>query len=227
MEEFLLCGVSLVTLVVRIYHPLQICYIHACYKAKLHPFNSVPTEDKMRQILFTLVCIGVSFTAALWPIPRTLNAGTSPLRLSDKFSIKIALSNPPQDLVSAVSTVRSQLQNQTFQRLVVGRGKSDAATILHAPELESLSISLASHASVRPIAEEAIAPLGTRDESYTLNIPYDDSQATLVANSTLGLFRGLTTFAQMWYASPNGKYILDAPVNIFDEPAFVRVLLPC
>jgi len=53
-----------------------------------------------------------------------------------------------------------------------------------------------------------------------LTIPDDGSGALIVANSSLGLFRGLTTFDQMWYHSTAGKYILDAPVDIFDNAAF-------
>jgi hypothetical protein len=52
---------------------------------------------------------------------------------------------------------------------------------------------------VRRVAEEACAPLEARQEGYSLSVPADGSGAVLSAVSTLGLFRGLNTFAQLWY----------------------------
>lgn len=166
-------------------------------------------------------------TFALWPIPRQLAVGTSPLKLSPSFFIHTSISNPPSDLLSAITRTQSQLRNDTFQRLVLGRASADTEAIVHAPSLSSLvlTINVESHAPVRSIADETTSPIENKSESYSLNIPKDGSPATIVANSTLGLFRGLTTFGQMWYASGlqaslGGKYILNAPVKIVDEPAF-------
>ena len=164
----------------------------------------------------------VSSAAALWPMPRSLTTGFTPLKLSDDFAIRLDIPNPPNDVVVAVATANAQLRDDAFQRLVVGRATADAAVIAHASTLQSLSISLTEDAAVRPIAVEAIVPFESRSESYQMNIPHNGRQATLTANSTLGLFRGLTTFTQMWYSSSSGKYLLDAPIDIVDMPAFVR-----
>ena len=43
----------------------------------------------------------------------------------------------------------------------------------------------------------------------------------LSANTTLGLFRGLTTFGQLWYDWDGTTYTLEAPINIVDSPAYV------
>jgi len=51
---------------------------------------------------------------------------------------------------------------------------------------------------VRRVAE-ACAPLEARQEGYSLDVPADGSGAVLSAASTLGLFKGLNTFAQLWY----------------------------
>ena len=53
-------------------------------------------------------------------------------------------------------------------------------------------------------------------------MPADGSSAILIANSTLGLFRGLTTFEQLWYYFDGDIYTLEAPVQISDAPAYVR-----
>ncbi len=189
------------------------------------PLNApvIILATEMLTSLITLLAI-VSSTAALWPMPRVLTTGETPLKLSDTFSILLDIRKPPDDLVAATSTVKAQLHNDAFQRLVIGRAAADAAAIAHAPTLQSLSVSLTKHAATRPIAVEAVAPFDSRSESYQLTVPHDGSQATLLANSTLGLFRGLTTFSQLWYSSSTGKYILDAPVTVVDAPAFVRFI---
>jgi hexosaminidase len=87
---------------------------------------------------------------------------------------------------------------------------------------------------VKCIADEARAPLGSREEGYELGVPDDGSVAVLSALSTLGLFRGLNTFAQLWYSLDEDDgggggggdgstvYMLTAPVMIQDWPAYVR-----
>lgn len=75
------------------------------------------------------------------------------------------------------------------------------------------------------IAEESVKEITSRSEGYTLSIPADGSSAVLTANSTLGLFRGLTTFEQLWYYYSGTIYTLEAPIQITDEPAFVSVLV--
>ena len=68
-----------------------------------------------------------------------------------------------------------------------------------------------------------------------LDVPDDGTEAVLGAASTLGLFRGLNTFAQLWYAYDHGEealdlgdgvvvvYTLSAPVAIQDSPAYVSL----
>jgi hypothetical protein len=58
-----------------------------------------------------------------------------------------------------------------------------------------------------------------------LHVPSDGSPATLSANSTLGLLRGLTTFEQLWYDLDGAAtYTLEAPITISDAPAFVCII---
>ena len=77
-------------------------------------------------------------------------------------------------------------------------------------------------AVVNSISSESVKEITNRSETYKLSVPADGSSATLIANSTLGLFRGLTTFSQLWYYYNNEVYTLEAPVQITDWPAFVR-----
>lgn len=139
------------------------------------------------------------------------------------FDFDIEVDGPyPSDLQCAVARTLSYIQNDKHERLVVGRGSVDVATIESAKQLHSLIVFSKNSTT---IASEAIAPLGTRDEAYILDIPSDGSPATLSANSTLGLFRGLTTFSQVWYTYKSNIYTVEAPISIADSPAFVRYSL--
>jgi hexosaminidase len=75
--------------------------------------------------------------------------------------------------------------------------------------------------AVKGIAEETALPVEERDESYTLKIPSDGSEATLAANTTLGLLRGLTTFGQVWYQFEDSIYTVEAPFEVTDSPYYV------
>jgi len=177
-----------------------------------------------------LAVFSLSYSAfALWPIPRTLQTGTTLLKLSPNFRIEVdGISHPPQDLLDAVSRTNTHLQSDKLQRLVVGRGSSDQAKLVNAPSLAKLMLSLTSPTpgSVRSIMEEATKAIGSRSESYSLVVPTSNSGlATIIANSTLGLLRGLTTFEQLWYDDSSGAtYTYQAPVTISnDSPAYVSV----
>ncbi|KAI6166689.1 glycoside hydrolase family 20 protein [Pisolithus thermaeus] len=164
--------------------------------------------------------IGASGVRALWPIPASLETGTSALTLPSSFAIDVAVPDAPWDLLQAVSQTQSYLENDKFGRLVVGRGANDSHAIQNGTPLSGLKLTLAEGSQVTSISSEAVKPLGTRSEEYTLVIPQDGSQATLTANSTLGLYRGLTTFTQLWYYYDDVVYTLLAPVTIIDEPAY-------
>jgi hypothetical protein len=157
----------------------------------------------------------------LWPIPRSLQSGSTPLKLSTNFNINVDISNAPKDLLAAVARSKSHIHNDKHHRLVVGHETSDQFAIVRANTLSTLSITLEKGAHVRKIAEESVQEIGTRVESYHLTVPSDGSPATLTANSTLGLFRGLTTFEQLWYDLEGTIYTLEAPLEIYDSPAFV------
>ncbi|KAF2134835.1 glycoside hydrolase family 20 protein [Dothidotthia symphoricarpi CBS 119687] len=62
---------------------------------------------------------------------------------------------------------------------------------------------------------------GAVDESYTLTLS-KEGKATIAANSSIGIARGLTTFTQLFYAHSNAEdvYTPLAPITIYDVPAF-------
>lgn len=143
-------------------------------------------------------------------------------------------------LEAAIREAHAYLATDDFQRLVVGRGRSDEAQLLDADVLSRLELSLgpsSNTSSVRSIHDEANRPYAEQDESYELEIPskqdhfstspvHHTLSASLTANTTIGLLRGLQTFVQLVYSlsSPNIlkpiRYILPTPIAIIDSPAF-------
>jgi hexosaminidase len=156
-----------------------------------------------------------------------MTTGDSPLQLVPGFNIKIAgIHNIPQDLSDAVHRTTNYLKTDKLGALVPDRGASSAHTVHSARVLSSLTLSLAGSQSfgqalVKGISEDAIAGLGIADESYTLDIPASGGDAKLTANSALGLYRGLTTFEQLWFYVNGTTYTLQAPIHIQDAPAYV------
>ncbi|KAJ4349057.1 Glucosamine-6-phosphate isomerase (Glucosamine-6-phosphate deaminase) (GNPDA) (GlcN6P deaminase) [Ascochyta clinopodiicola] len=81
------------------------------------------------------------------------------------------------------------------------------------------------HIDIRLLASDpsdvAKALAGDVDESYTLSLT-DAGVASISANSSVGIARGLTTFTQLFFQHSNGKQIYTplAPVTIYDAPQF-------
>ncbi|CAE6464182.1 unnamed protein product [Rhizoctonia solani] len=173
----------------------------------------------LSKLALVAALLGAAPTNALWPRPAQLSAGTTTLRLSPSFNIQLPDSSP-SDLKDAVDRAKSQLKGDKLERLVVGRGSSDAARIKSARELKTVQLQYSGKSKGKKLQDEATATLGSRDEAYTLSVPADGSTATISANSTLGLFRGLTTFTQMWYSYDSYTYTPEAPYAITDKPAY-------
>ncbi|KAG1749468.1 glycoside hydrolase family 20 protein [Suillus lakei] len=165
-------------------------------------------------------CLLPSGVLALWPIPTTLQTGMTALKISPTFYFDVQIEGAPADLGDAVAQSQYYLENDKLGRLVVGRGANDTTALASAMTLSKLTLSLTSGATAEPISSEAVKPLGTRSEEYALTIPADGSAATLTANSTLGLYRGLTTFNQLFYYYGGVTYTLLAPIAITDTPAY-------
>jgi hexosaminidase len=210
---------------------------------RLLPFIFSPTLHHSLEILLALQIFTHYGAHALWPEPRSLQTDSTSLRLSpSSFTISLeAIPNAPPDLIAAVYRTSEYLVNDKLARLDPSRGAVDIPVVSHAKYLPRLTLRLEGDGTpVRSIAEEACAPLGTREERYNLSVPADGTDAVLSAASTLGLFRGLNTFAQLWYYHHDGVredgdrgdgddcaqmvYMLTAPVMIEDWPAYVRLI---
>ncbi|THU98929.1 beta-hexosaminidase [Dendrothele bispora CBS 962.96] len=178
----------------------------------------------LRPIILLAIITFVKPTRALWPLPNQLSTGSTLIKLADDFDITLeAINSAPQDLVDAVARTKDFIANDKLQRLVVGRGSSDSEGLASAPSVPILALSMDSgftDSQARSLSEESMDVLENRVEAYSLIIPADGSQAELKANSTLGLFRGLTTFSQLWYDLDGTTYSVEGPIEIKDEPAY-------
>jgi len=199
--------------------------------------------------LLSSIFLSPHSTHALWPQPRTLKTGTSALRLAPNttFKITVDVANAPADLLAAVNRTRAYLFTDNLARLVPSHGSEDLPTLAHAKSLPGLTLRLQAQGETvgegtgvvaREIALEASTDILDRQEGYWLNVPEDGTEAVISAASTLGLFRGLNTFAQLWYTvtvvddqkiqnagknNPAVVYTLSAPVAIQDSPAYVSL----
>jgi hexosaminidase len=143
----------------------------------------------------------------------------------------------PEDLIAAAQCTHAQLFGDDLGRLVLGRGIDDLEAISDGtPTLRRLVLRLDDYHThtttntntggatlgstvddgddvvvVQPIEVEAKMSIGMRDEGYSLVVPGDGSHAVLKANWTLGLFRGLNTFSQLWFTVPGTVYMIGAP----------------
>lgn len=180
-----------------------------------------------RVFLVSAYLLYISHVAlALWPMPRSLQTGTTYVTLASDFRVEIhGSTNFPQDLMQAISRSSERLRSDKLQRLVVGRGSSDRSHLASAPVLAKLILEHTSTATApASIMQEITKDIASRSEVYSLTIPSTNSgSAVISSNSSLGLFRGLTTFEQLFYDDGQGVvYTYQAPVQITnDSPAFV------
>lgn len=133
---------------------------------------------------------------ALWPIPRKLSTGSTPLLLSNSFAIEFSdIERPPEDVKQAVARTQVQLKYDRLERLVIGRGAADAPSLAGAKTLRKLKVSLGPNfdetKGLVSISEEATKPIEERNEGYNLTIPADGSDATLTASSGLGSVKAM------------------------------------
>ena len=96
----------------------------------------------MRFAVALLALAPVGGVLALWPLPRSLETGTTMLKLAPSFDIHVNVQHAPSDLSDAVSRTKTHLKTDKLGRLVVGRGSSDSSAIQHAESLPSLQVSL-------------------------------------------------------------------------------------
>jgi hexosaminidase len=97
------------------------------------------------------------------------------------------------------------------------RGWNEPSPGSHGTTVSEINVKL-----VKNNPPNVIKPLaGEVDESYTLTLT-EEGKATIAANSSVGIARGLTSLTQLFYAHSDGKHTYTplAPVTILDAPKF-------
>jgi hexosaminidase len=180
-------------------------------------------------LLLTLLTASIMPALALWPEPVHHVNGSSIVLLARNFKIKMDSRHPiPADVKAAVDSAYKQLLHDGMSPLLVGLAALEREVNAGKAVLHTLQMSLHDKTyHLKSISDEVNKNIDQRDESYSLEIPARSDVAVLKANNSLGLLRGLQTFVQLVYTTERKeRYILDAPHQISDKPAYaVRGLL--
>lgn len=199
------------------------------HQATLQVFSTPLTCRPMAlSIVALILALLAQNVTALWPKPTSLTAGdVEVIRLHPTFRI-----NPPKDcwipadLLQTIDTTTKHIRNDKLSPLRLDVVSLEAQAAATNQYIKHLNLQVTCSQVKQTIANHVKKPLEQWDESYTLDIRPDQHDATISANSTLGLLRGLQTFSQLVFTSstmPNGKpvrYLLNAPRHISDRPAF-------
>ncbi|KAH9165511.1 N-acetylhexosaminidase [Lactarius sanguifluus] len=115
-------------------------------------------------------------------------------RLCPSFAIHVAVPNAPKDHLDAADRTRFLIFSDRLGCLIARCGADNLPAVRRAKALSGLTFRLLGSTSgaPRPIATEAMTPLGTRSEAYSLVVPANGSAAVPSANSRLGFFRSFT-----------------------------------
>jgi hexosaminidase len=164
----------------------------------------------MQRLLALLLISGSAFasdpstmpadlSANLMPMPAVMRIGPGTLKLDDAFTVGVT-SHSDARLQRAVQRFQSRVEGRTGVELPLGvASNGDSAT---------LRIECAAAGSAYPILGE--------DESYSLEV--GAQQATLKADTVLGVIRGLETVLQLVSANQGGYFL--PLVRIQDKPRF-------
>jgi hexosaminidase len=151
-------------------------------------------------MLSLLIVLATFAHATIWPQPQSMIFAGGSVTTCPSFQF---LSMQPNPIVNRAF--------QRYQQLIFGTESRKAASNQRRTVcLESLVVSMQSPAIV------TVDPF--IDESYSLDVHAESSNATLKANTFVGVLRGLETFSQI-FGSPNATATI-AAVSIVDSPRF-------
>jgi hexosaminidase len=164
----------------------------------------VQTKDEVSGVDL-YVKVGISTGPSnIWPAPQSFTSGPNVLGVSSKF---VFVANPAgsPDLLASFD----RFQTNSFPHRILNSEEEDS------------SVPVLTHLQVNVANLNVSLQLGV-DESYTLTIPEDGTDATLTAATYYGALRGLETFSQLvqFNFSSHSYLISGAPWHIHDFPRF-------
>lgn len=164
------------------------------------------------------------------PLPTHSTTGDTPLCLASDFRISAENHAIPHDLAAAMARTEKALWISNHRYLSVERGSEffsrsnsiDLNPCKH--HLSSLVLSLKGSnldetKSIPSIFESAVRPAEERAEleAYRLFVPLN-GPARIEAKTALGLFRGLSTFEQLFYHLPAKSAAAGSEKTVLSRP---------
>lgn len=183
--------------------------VHArgSYPFSIHPYTlharSTITLHNMSfwlQAALFLV-LGHRTMALLFPLPQTVTSGNTVIAIGNSLDVIFNVQGSiPEDLAAAAERAVGCVIESEHYYLSPERGKEFLLDNV-LPVLTALGIILQG-SDYGTIASEVSKEASERREAYELDIPADGGTAKLTATSSLGAFRGLVTFEQLFYGVP-------------------------
>lgn len=199
----------------------------------LYPSNLVSVFDGVYQIskkmlgflpLLPLVPCASSGLIGVVPLPSLYTTGNLTICLSSGFSIAFDGKGIPSDLKAAARRTEKQVKQSKHAYLSPLRGAEfllDGRGCEQYVDTLVLSFTTGTgHPAHESIFREAIKPVEVRAELETYKLNVGRGRATMTASSSLGLFRGLATFEQLFYRFDQEIYAPFGPYTIEDRPTF-------
>ncbi|KAG7530770.1 hypothetical protein FFLO_04812 [Filobasidium floriforme] len=153
----------------------------------------------LQAALFLL--LGHRTMALLFPLPQTVTSGNTVIAIGNSLDVIFKVQGSiPEDLAAAAERAVGYVTESEHYYLSPERGK-EFLLDNDLPVLTALEIILQG-SDYGTIASEVSKEAGERREAYKLDIPADGGNARLTATSSLGAFRGLATFEQLFYGVP-------------------------
>jgi hypothetical protein len=169
---------------------------------KLHARSNIALHNMsfwLQAALFLL--LGHRTMALLFPLPQTVTGGNTVIAIGHSLDVIFNVQGSiPQDLAAAAERAVADVTESEHYYLSPERGK-EFLLDNDLPVLTALEIILQG-SDYGTIASEVSKEAGERREAYELDIPADGGNARLTATSSLGAFRGLATFEQLFYGFP-------------------------
>jgi hexosaminidase len=197
-------------------------YLNQLQVAGLYKMLLSPTITSLVPLLISSVLTNTILTPGVvakesklrvLPLPTYSTTGQSILCLSSDFTISYDSTleyHLPGDLQNAAKRTIQSIWDSKHQYLSPLRGQEYFSSNSNTSSgrdcdsyLDNLVLSVNTQNPIASIYDEAIRPVEDRLalEAYTLTVPLS-GPAQLTSSSTLGLFRGLTTFQQLFYHLP-------------------------
>jgi hexosaminidase len=168
-----------------------------------------------------IACVGVmADVTTLWPLPSSVNSGTSTLLVSPSG---VTFSMSGSSSCQSESSPAGQFLAPAFTRyeayiawygvaVATGAHAEDDSTVVPGSNVSSVIVCVTT--------PDLSLTLET-DDSYTISLPVS-GQITLSASTVFGALRALETFSQLVeYDETRGAYtVTSAPITIEDTPRF-------